>query len=343
MIRRTALAAPFPPAGRAKRRSRYDRGMTGDAGVPGTAVFEAWLRRLPGWERARVATIERAGGGASNLTCRVGVSDGPHRSLALRLQRERGIFEPYDVLREGRVLAALAGSGIPVPRLIASESDPVQLGAPFIVMDWIDAPHMGVAGHEAGFASYVGMVVRIHQLDWAALGLGLGLLGVPAGAAAGIAAELDVSAWRMARFGCADDALLAAALERLRATVPANGHLALCQGDINAYNYLFRAGRVVGVVDWEQARIGDPRTDAGQMVALSHLKGMPFCDVQETTFVQAYQERAGTWLSDMHYFRAFWLFQLGVIHQGWLRFNDSQPWYSRAQLDDLLSRSLAEL
>jgi hypothetical protein len=30
---------------------------------------------------------------------------------------------------------------------------------------------------------------------------------------------------------------------------------------------------LVGVVDWEQALISDPRSDVGQLVALSHLRG----------------------------------------------------------------------
>ena len=36
--------------------------------------------------------------------------------------------------------------------------------------------------------------------------------------------------------------------------MPGDGRLALCQGDINVFNYLFRDREVVGVVDWEQAR-----------------------------------------------------------------------------------------
>jgi len=125
--------------------------------------------------------------------------------------------------------------------------------------------------------------------------------------------------------------------------VPATGTLALCQGDINVFNYLFRGGRVVGVVDWEQARISDPRSDVGQLVALAHLKGAPFGPAAQQSFVRAYSAVSGATLGEMEYFRAFWLFQLGVIYYGWKSFNESEPWYAWDHLAELLDAALAEL
>jgi hypothetical protein len=45
----------------------------------------------------------------------------------------------------------------------------------------------------------------------------------------------------------------------------------------------------------------------------------------------------------MEYFRARWLFELGVIYHGWRTFNGSDPWYSWADLTRLLEASLASL
>ena len=44
----------------------------------------------------------------------------------------------------------------------------------------------------------------------------------------------------------------------------------------------------------------------------------------------------------MELFRARWLFQLGVVYHGWKVYG-TEPWFSWAQVEDLLSRSLAEL
>lgn len=309
--------------------------------VPLPADFEPWLNRLPGFEDARVGSITPVDGGVSNITCRVELLSSGARHICLRLQRERGIFEPYDVIREGRVLQALARTEIPVPRLIASEPSRSPLGAPFIVMAWVDAPHMGNAP-DASFSAFTAMVARIHALGWRSAGLSF--LGVPESPAAAINAEIDAVAARMPAFGCADQPTLAEALETLRSSVPNDGRIALCQGDINVFNYLFCHGQVVSVVDWEQARLSDPRSDIGQLLALAHLKGAPFGPADSMAFARAYAAASGHELHHLDFFRAFWLFQLGVIYHGWRRFNGgSEPWYTWEHLATLLHQSLAAL
>lgn len=308
--------------------------------LPLVEQFEPWLNRLDGFRDSRVLSIQPVDGGASNITCKVDLLGTGPIAICLRMQRHRGIFEPYDVVREGRVIQALAASNIPVPRILGSEASNSPLGAPFIVMEWIDAPHMGIAPNPS-FAAFTRTVAAIHALDWRALGLDL--LGVPESPAAAIRAELDAIARRMPAFSCEKEPVLVDALERLRNAVPGTGRLALCQGDINVFNYLFLGEAVVAVVDWEQARISDPRSDVGQLVALSHLKGSPFGPAEAQPFVQAYGVAAGKSLSGMAFFRARWLFELGVIYHGWRRFNNSSPWYEWDHLAGLLEQSLAEL
>ncbi len=322
--------------------SRYDaRPMTMIASLPGTAAVERWLRACPGFEGAAVRSLEAAEGGASNITCRVALTSAPYAAIALRMQRDRGIFEPYDVIREGELIRRLGNTDLPVPRFIAGESDRGVLGAPFISLEWIDAPHMGNAGPEADFGAFTRAVAAVHAVDWRAAGLDF--LGVPASAADGVQGEIEAVAARMPGFGCADNPLLSRAVDVLRATGPGDGRLALCQGDINVFNYLFRKGEVVGIVDWEQGRISDPRSDVGQLVALSHLKGAPWGPPEDVPFVQMYGAAAGELTAGMAYFRALWLWQLGVIYHGWMSFNDSEPWYSWLQIEDLLGRALDDI
>jgi len=303
--------------------------------------LEDWIRVAIGPSGASIRGIVPFAGGASNITCRVDLSGAPTAAVVLRLQREEGIFVPYDVLREGRVLSALAEAPFPVPAVLAAEPDPAVLGAPFIVLEYIDSLHMGEPGAEADFAAYVGAVAAIHSLDWRSQGLTF--LGAPADAAEALRAELAAVVARMPRFGCIHDPLLATAVAVLKRSLPKDGTVCLCQGDINVFNYLFRGGELVGVVDWEQARLSDPRGDVGQIIALSHLKGAPFCPPREVGFVRAYESFRGRELSGLEWFRAFWLFQLAVIHEGWVAFNDSPPWFTRAETDRLLERALSEI
>ena len=311
--------------------------------TPAPAAFQAWLRRLPGYERAEAGALRPVEGGASNVILRAPLADAPLPAVLLRLQRERGIFEPYDVIREAAVLRRLAPSPVPVPAVVGEERDASVLGAPFIVLEWVDAPHMGVAGAEASFSAYAEMVARIHALDWRALGLG-DVLPAPASAADATRAELEIVGERMERFPGADAPILRRALRLLRERVPRGAPVGFCQGDINVFNYLFRAGEVAAVVDWEQARLGDARNDVAQVLALGHLKGAPFGPVREAPFLRAYERaRAAGELRDMAFFRARWLFELGVIHHGWRAFNDTLPWYSWDHLTELLALALDEV
>ena len=62
------------------------------------------------------------------------------------------------------------------------------------------------------------------------------------------------------------------------------------------------------MVDWEQALISDPRSDIGQLVALSHLRGAaPYGSPSENPFVQLYEASTGERLESMELFRARWL------------------------------------
>jgi aminoglycoside phosphotransferase (APT) family kinase protein len=293
-----------------------------------------------------VVGVEALTDGLSNVTCRLRVADGPVTTAVLRIQPTHGIFEPYDILREGRVLSHLAGSAVPVPGVLAAESDARFLGSPFLLLEWIDAPHMpapeaDLATFAADLPVFASALAGIHALDWNAAGLDF--LGVPGSPVEAFRGEVETVARRMPAFGCDDEPLLNRALARLRESTPSGGRLALCHGDPNPFNYLFREQQVVGVVDWEQALISDPRSDVGQLVALSHLRGAaPYAPARENPFVQLYETATGETLEGMELFRARWLFQLGVVYHGWKAYG-TEPWFSWAQIEDLLHRSLAEL
>jgi aminoglycoside phosphotransferase (APT) family kinase protein len=315
-------------------------------GVPEPAVVESWLRTQPGFEDARMATVVPLTDGLSNVTCRLELTDAPVGAAVLRIQPMHGIFEPYDILREGEVLKRLADTAVPVPDVLAAERDPSFFGAPFLLLGSIDAPHMPAPEADpetfaADLPPFAAAIASIHAIDWRAAGLDF--LGVPSSAAEGFQGEVEAVARRMPAFGCADEPLLNRALTTLLASTPSDGRLALCHGDTNPFNYLFRDQQVVGVVDWEQALISDPRSDIAQLLALSHLRGAaPYGPPSENPFVQLYQSATGETLESMELFRARWLFQLGVVYHGWKAYG-TEPWFTWAQVEELLARSLAEL
>ena len=316
--------------------------------LPAVDRVQKWLRTLPGYGHASVESITLLSDGYSHVTCRLTMTNAPLQVAVLRVQPQRGIFEPYDVLREGEVLRRLATTAVPVPQVLASEADPAVLGAPFLLLEWIDAPHIPLPSPETDFASYMAglsafatALVAVHTVDWRAAGLGF--LGVPASPTDAFVIEVENIARRMNAFGCQREPLLNQALAMLRKPTLTSGRLALCQGDPNIFNYLLRDGQIAAIVDWEQARISDPRSDIGQLGALGHLKGAPFGPARDMAFVQLYEISAGETLVDLELFRALWLFQLGVIYFGMKQLSTIEPWFQWPQIRELLTLSLAEL
>ena len=97
------------------------------------------------------------GDGHSNLTYLV--SDGTRDVVVRRPPPPPAPLGAHDVLREARVIAALHGTGVPVPEVLAVAQAGEALDVPFYVMSYIegtiattDTPD-GLDGREIGRAS----------------------------------------------------------------------------------------------------------------------------------------------------------------------------------------------
>jgi len=149
---------------------------------------------------------DRLDGGVSNLTWQIGRDHGP--PVVLRLERKVGVFQPYDVRREARVIRCLETSPIPVPRVLGECGESSPLGAPFIVMSWLDYPHMGMVPMTAEVVdSYRAMVESIHAQDWRSLGLDF--LGPPRAGHEAALRDLEAVSARALAFNCQHDNLIA--------------------------------------------------------------------------------------------------------------------------------------
>src|SRR3989304_3134600 len=108
--------------------------------------------------------------------------------------------------------------------------------------------------------SGIDTLARIHALDWKSTGLSF--LGEPP---VGTSATRQQLEYYKRFMDWAEDGepqpTLRAALDWLNEHDYARNRLALCWGDSRLPNVIYRDGRVVGVLDWEMAFLGDPEAD----------------------------------------------------------------------------------
>ncbi len=113
--------------------------------------------------------------------------------------------------------------------------------------------------------------------------------------------------------------ILDAGAQWLREHLPQPRRMTLCWGDARLPNMLFRDLRVVAVLDWEMAFVGDPEADLAWWLFLDwnhsdgygieRLKGFPGRD--ET--IARYQELTGTRVENLFFHEVFGAFRFGAI------------------------------
>jgi aminoglycoside phosphotransferase (APT) family kinase protein len=114
----------------------------------------------------------------------------------------------------------------------------------------------------------------------------------------------------------------------------------LLHGDPNPGNYLFQGERVVGVVDWEVAAIGDPRSDLGFYAALHTVFGGMPGPGGRTLLSNAYEGVTGVKLHSLEFYEATGLYRMAVVMAGWAgRFTGMASGYTM----DAIARRLSVL
>jgi aminoglycoside phosphotransferase (APT) family kinase protein len=230
--------------------------------------LEVQCRKRLGRPRLNVVAVEPIPEGHSGFTYFVDVEDGGEsKRYVLRLPPPGArIAGPADVLRQGRIMAALNAAGLPTPAIPIICPDPAVDGRPFVLMEAVQGTRIETAGLEQRAidisTSAIEVLKRLQSLPLERTGIG-------DEEPADLRAEMMRWAWLMQR---APEELTAEAgrLGRLLAdNVPDERPPTLVHGDYHYGNMLFRGPEVVAVLDWEIAQVGQPLLDLGCLCIVS--------------------------------------------------------------------------
>jgi aminoglycoside phosphotransferase (APT) family kinase protein len=299
------------------------------------AKLAAWLKgKLLGIEGP--VTVEQFPGGHSNLTylLRFGNSE-----LVLRRPPFGSkVKTAHDMGREFKVLSHLHAAYPRAPRALLHCDDLDVIGAPFYLMERVRgvilrhqrAPEgldLNPERMRALSEAAVDGLVDLHAVDYRAIGLED--LGHPEGY---VQRQVEgwTERWRKARTDDLPDLDRAAAWLADHLPPPGNG-AALIHNDYKYDNLVLHPqdlDRVVAVLDWEMATVGDPLMDLGTSLGYwmdpddnSELRLLPAGpttlpgNLRRAEVVERYAARSGRDVSGILFYYVFGLFKIAVIAQ----------------------------
>jgi aminoglycoside phosphotransferase (APT) family kinase protein len=140
--------------------------------------------------------------------------------------------------------------------------------------------------------------------------------------------------------------------DRLRATMPVSGEATLVHGDFRLGNVMLARQapvRVLGVLDWELAGIGDPLADLAYTLATYAVPDEPLHALTALStatradgfptrdgLARRYAAATGRDLTRLPWYEAFQLFKLALLfeynHRRTLTYPDGDPYYADPQL-----------
>ncbi|OBG30998.1 phosphotransferase family protein [Mycolicibacter heraklionensis] len=281
-------------------------------------------------------TVELIAGGRSNLTFKV--SDESSAWVVRRPPLGGLTPSAHDVGREFAVTDKLYGTGVPIARPVALDSDGTVCGAPLTVTEFVtgrvyrhkdDLDTLSDAELAANASALVRILVDLHAVDYRAIGLES--FGRPDGFLER-QVRLWARQWELVKTPGNDDALsddvtkLAAALAD---TIPQTSQPSVVHGDFRIDNTICdpeQADVIRAVVDWELSTLGDPLTDIALMCvyrspAFDLVFGHPAAWTSTRlpsadALAEEYARLSGRDLSDWNFYLALANFKIGVIAEG---------------------------
>jgi len=283
----------------------------------------------------RDLTIQQIKGGASNPTFKL-TTRGPNGLQYYVLRKKppgQLLASAHQVDREFRVMKALEGSGVPVPRMRHLCSDASVIGTTFYVMDFLDGrifrdatlPGLSRIERAAIYDELNATLAKLHQVDY--MTRGLSDFGRP-----GSYFERQVARWIKQYRGAESEDIPAMEqlILELPTMIPADQSVSIAHGDYRLENTMFHPTepRLIAVLDWELCTIGHPLADIAYNCFLWHSEGQSWGSLlgvdfatsgipTEQDYVDAYCRRTGRdGVDDWNFYIAFGVFRLASISQG---------------------------
>ncbi|WP_201617979.1 phosphotransferase family protein [Psychrobacter urativorans] len=303
------------------------------------------------WLRAQDIDVKGApivtqfSGGASNWTYRLQYEN---QDLILRRPpKGTKAKSAHDMVREYTVQQALADDYPYVPKMIGLCTDEAVIGADFYIMERMEGiiPRANLpkeieldpAQTRDLCTNVIDALIELHQVDYSdnpelvALGRGDGYC------------ERQVSGWdkRYVKAKTPNVPSFALVRQWLGKHTPADSRTCVIHNDWRFDNVILDADdptKVIGVLDWEMATIGDPLMDLGSALAYwieaddniimqqsrrqpTHLEGMMTRD----EVVDYYLEKTGLQIDNWTFYEVFGLFRLaGIVQQIYYRYYHKQ-------------------
>lgn len=252
----------------------------------------------------------------------------------------RGAFLPtaHDVMREHRVLSALADTPVRTPRPLLACEDESVIDAPFYVMErvegvvirdrlpeWATEDERGRIGEDL-----IDALVELHAVDWQ--DVGLDGWGRPTGYL-----ERQLKRWSGQLELTMPLTRPLPDLERtgrwLADNKPSSPPSTVVHGDYKLDNVVLDArapARIAGILDWEMSTIGDPIADVGYLLSfwrdpgdqadrvlseqfdLTRQPGFPSRD----ELAARYAERSGRHVDDVTWYEVLAIWKLAILLEG---------------------------
>lgn len=298
------------------------------------AALRAWLQeRLPIGPAAPYKVV-RHQAGHSNETFFVTWG----RAEYVLRRPPAGAFLPtaHDVLREHRILSALADTETRTPKPILACEDPTVIGAPFYLMEKLSGVVLrdALPGNAQDLArigdELVDALAEVHNVDWRKAGIE----GKPEGYL-----ERQVRRWT----GQMEMTLpwtsnvravpeLIDVGQWLATNVPKSPRTTLVHGDYKLDNVLFELGartKLTGILDWEMATLGDPLADVGWMLSFWREAGDPPPDITAASrvteapgmrtrseLISRYEAKTGTKVENLRFYETLAVWKLAILLEG---------------------------
>jgi aminoglycoside phosphotransferase (APT) family kinase protein len=301
------------------------------------------LDRLRAWmdserlETGPISAVSQLAGGTQNILLRFrrGAREFVFRRPPLHPRPQSNKI----MAREARILAALAGTAVPHPELIASCLDEEVLGAVFYLMAPVDGFNATVDLSEpARISAEVRHRMGIGLVD------GLAALAAVDHEAVGLSdfgrlegfLERQVGRWASELEGYSRFMLWTGHQELgdverigtwLTAHCPSDMRPGIIHGDYHIGNVIYADdGALAAIVDWEMATLGDPLVDLARLLVswpeegdtkpyymrVARHDGFPSRD----ELIERYRERTGRSLGDLAWFETLACYKLGIILEG---------------------------